>query len=528
MNIRFSDLYFGACLLLSGTSPLLALEPGAVFGDSAEDGHWLASDAIVPASFAKCGHDESGCANLDDCGLGCDNANEACGCGGKGFCGAMHAFDDYTMPKLSIDSVFDSDFSMKSGAELRWRFMDERNRLRPQGPGRSTYDLWRFAPYLELSYKDLFTVHGTGFHADIFGEDLPPVNIDVNRYDMLKYYVDFKVAKDEEFGALRGRVGRDFLLYGKQRLLSPLGWANTYRNFEGIKFYWKKDESTLDGFFMQSVNGPAGGDFRPESFDTADHNRWIAGLYGTKAKAIGNNNLEYYWLWSKEDDAARNRHDGNRHTIGLRLNGGKEVESLRGTNKLAWDFEGAFQFGRDNFDNNVGGAERLDVWAGFFTAELSHTWASLPWSPTIKGLYYYGSGDDDPNDGQINTFFSLYPLGHAYWGLIDNFSGQNLIDYAITGSVKPCDNLTFATTLHIFDKARSQDFVYNIAGAPFGDTVSGELIGQEVDIITTWQVNKDLQIQLGYLIFLYGDAINDTAQARDDASQLYLMTTWLF
>jgi hypothetical protein len=47
----------------------------------------------------------------------------------------------------------------------------------------------------------------------------------------------------------------------------------------------------------------------------------------------------------------------------------------------------------------------------------------------------YGSGDDDPTDGDNNTVSTLYPLGHAYWGIIDNLNGQNLLDYSLQGSL---------------------------------------------------------------------------------------------
>ena len=45
-------------------------------------------------------------------------------------------------------------------------------------------------------------------------------------------------------------------------------------------------------------------------------------------------------------------------------------------------------------------------------------------------------------DTETNTVSILYPLNHAYWGIIDNLSGQNLIDYSVHATVKPTDKLT--------------------------------------------------------------------------------------
>lgn len=54
-----------------------------------------------------------------------------------------------------------------------------------------------------------------------------------------------------------------------------------------------------------------------------------------------------------------------------------------------------------------------------------YTFEGVTWKPGLGGIFYWGSGDSDPTTGDINTFNSLYPLGHAHWGQIDNFSGQN-------------------------------------------------------------------------------------------------------
>ncbi|MDA1018240.1 MAG: alginate export family protein [Planctomycetota bacterium] len=100
------------------------------------------------------------------------------------------------------------------GGQLRFRYMDENNRLRPGGPGRSTYNLWRFTPHLEFKRGDDFTGYVQAIDASIFNHELPITGIDENRSDLLQYYADFKVADGD--GKLRFRVGRQFLKYGSQ------------------------------------------------------------------------------------------------------------------------------------------------------------------------------------------------------------------------------------------------------------------------------------------------------------------------
>src|SRR5690606_13763601 len=113
------------------------------------------------------------------------------------------------------------------------------------------------------------------------------------------------------------------------------------------------------------------------------------------------------------------------------------------------------------------------------------------------------------------------------WGLLDNFNGANLLQYGVQGTIKPHKKLTLLTAWHWFDKANKEDFIYNIAGANLGGPTNNRNIGHELDLIGTYAVNANLQVQMGYSWFWYGDAVDEQAAlARDDAHQAYFMTTW--
>lgn len=136
-----------------------------------------------------------------------------------------------------------------------------------------------------------------------------------------------------------------------------------------------------------------------------------------------------------------------------------------------------------------------------------------------------GSGDDDPANGEINTVYTLYPLAHAYWGLIDNFSGQNLVDYAVKTTVKPVNKVTLAGVFQWFGRATSGDAVYPIGGAPFAATNGDIDIGNELDSVPTIRACETLSVQADYQWFWYGSAISGSPHARPDASQFYVQTT---
>jgi len=419
------------------------------------------------------------------------------------------------LPNLLIMS---SESRLSFGGELRHRFMNEVDRLRPGGPGRSTYDLWRWRNYLDYHGSDMFRLYVEMLDAAIFNEELPDTGIDINRFNIQNAFFDITLPDFSET-PLTFRAGRQELLYGKQRLVSPLDWGNTRRNFEGFKVFRPGRNWNIDLFTTRPVNTATGNgplsrfDSEP---DRADQSRTFSGVYltyhGTK-----DNIVDLYWLWLNEREPRPGFADGSRHTIGGRWVTTHAVgDDCCGPSQI-WttEVEGAYQFGTDN--GQV-------VNAGFATAELTLALPRLPWKPAVKALYYWGSGDSDPNDNNNNTFSVLFPLGHAYWGFIDNLSGQNLQDYSIQASVNPSKRIKILANMHWFDLANRNDVLYNVAGVPLGTRGAGTEIGEEFDLVGNIAISPNLSVQIGQLWFWNGTFINNSLP-RDDASQFYVQTT---
>ena len=143
----------------------------------------------------------------------------------------------------------------------------------------------------------------------------------------------------------------------------------------------------------------------------------------------------------------------------------------------------------------------------------------------MSGLFYYGSGNHDPNGSTNNTFNTLYPLGHAYWGIIDNLSGQNLFDWSLQLNAKPAKKVSLVSAFHWFEKATSNDYLYNVAGAPVGTLGGSRDIGQELDLIAIYKFNPNFNIKAGYSWFWYGDFVGTNIPPRNTATQFYVQTT---
>lgn len=490
------------------------------------------------------------CCDTDVC---CDDVccDGPIGCdGGKmgELSGFGSIFDDFTMDPYTYVIDECSGLKVKAGMQIRHRFHDEDNRLRPAGQNATDYQLWRVRPTVDL-ISDYGQVHFEGIDASQFGEDIPALTIDVNRADVLELWAGVNTYDDLFGGKGQFRYGRQTLLYGDQHLLSPLEWANTRRNFEGFKFVHTGADLNVDAFAMNTLNGGAGSGrgpgFDPVAFDSANEQLWISGVYATYTgyKAA---NVDMYLLYLDEEELGANRAQrsgGFRFTIGTRLNGKIPVKDCCGEVVRTWDWNTEFmhQFGRDDGviraapGAGLVTADALDVNAIGISAYGGLTFNQVAWKPRLGGLFWLGSGTSaaDRAEGQNGTLDTLFPLGHKYWGIIDNFSGENLINYSAQVSVSPTKKLSVFAHYHWFFRQSEDDFIYNIAGVGLGGPAivnNGEsAIGNELDIVATYKFNKNLSVQLGWARFFYDDSVGAVlAQAANDGDFVYLQTQYQF
>lgn len=417
------------------------------------------------------------------------------------------------------------------GGEFRWRFMDEVNRLRPpfNTPGRSVYDLVRWRNYLDLKHSDWVRVYVEMIDAGIYNNDLSTTGIDANHWDLQNAFIDLKIMERDDRPVWL-RVGRQELLFGSQRLISPLDWANTRRNFQGIRLNSPGVNWDLDAWLTNPVNtamvGDGGGigptlgvNYLDYRFDPPNRNITFGGGYATY-KGIKNHIIDSYLLWAYYDGAFPGGAGfpiGNRFTYGHRWAGTFNVDD--GTRSWLTDVEGGYQFG-----NNQG----QSVQAGFVTAGLGHQWKNVLWEPTLWGFYDYATGDGNPNDNVNNTFFQYYGLVHAYMGLIDNLARQNVSDVNWRLQLKPTQKVNLQVAQHFFQLANTNDKLYTVAGQQFSPvTNQGSQIGTELDLLAVYNVNANLSFEMGYFQFWYGDYI-DNVSPRGNAEQFYVQTTFRY
>ena len=392
--------------------------------------------------------------------------------------------------------------TFSTGGQFWSRYMNEHNsRLSPND---NEYTLSRVRAYGDLLVGDHLRFFGEFIWADAFGEDLAPLPIDVNLGDALNLFVEANLF-DYCGKPVYARVGRQELLFGSQRLVSTLDWANTRRTFDGVRVFRTGEKWDLDAFYTAFVP------VNPDGLDQLDDRREFAGAWATYRPQKGHF-VDFFYLYLEDERPVTQqmivRSPTDVHTVGTR-NAGDHCGWL-------WDFWGAVQFGEQDNQNLLAGA---------CTASLGRHWKCAHWSPTAWICYDYASGDPNPNAGQANTFNHLYPFGHYYLGWADQVGRQNIHDINAHLFLYPSNWITLWLQYHHFRLDESRDALYNAGGVAIrrdATGAAGKDVGDEIDVVVNFHLAHNSDLLLGYSHLFGGRFLRDTVGPRD-SSLFYLM-----
>jgi hypothetical protein len=396
---------------------------------------------------------------------------------------------DYLDPIKRIH--FGDNWLLSIGGEERVRAMNE---VDSRLSGRdNNYQLLRTRVYTDLWYKDRFRVYAEFLDAQSYNQHLTPLVIDVDHSDMLNLFGELKLFEIDE-NPVYFRAGRQELLYGSQRLISPLDWANTRRTFQGYKLYYHTEKLDVDAFWVQPVI-PS-----PHQFDSPDDAQQFTGSWVTYRPQKGQTvDLYYLYLDNTRPVATgfRNARGGyNVSTFGSRYAGDYH--------HALWDFEGMYQFG--DWANQ-------ETSAGAFTTGLGYNFADVRLNPTFWIYYDWASGDHNPGLNRHGTFNQLFPFGHYYFGFIDVVGRQNIEDLNLHAYIWPTKWISTGFQYHMFRLESAKDALYNAAGAPIRRDPTGRAgtdVGDEIDYITNFHLSMHQDILVGYSKLYSGAFIRRT------------------
>lgn len=328
----------------------------------------------------------------------------------------------------------------------------------------------QFRAYVEFHYADTTTDGGA----------YRPRPFDDNFGDFLNGFVE----RSTDDGVWTGRVGRQELVYGAERLISVTDWVNSRRTFEGARILYADGPWSVDGFYTSLVP------VIPNELDKADWQQPFYGIYSTYT-AAPNNTLDIYYIGYDNRHPGAITSDFSLHTFGSRL--------FR-TLEEGWMFEteGGVQLGRQS---GLGKDQR----AGFATVGVGRKYADTYWQPQIWGYVDYASGNDGGKD--FTRYNQLFPWGHRYLGFIDAVQRSNIFAPNVQVTAKPQDtNWEFLLWYYYFRAAERGDIVPAITATEL-QSLDAAYLGQELDLIAKYTIGPRSNILAGYSHFWRGDKI---------------------
>jgi len=410
------------------------------------------------------------------------------------------------------------DWLLSVGGEERFRYMNEVDSRLNKAGADNNYDLMRTRVYTDLWYKDVFRVYAEFLSANISNQNLPPAPIDQVRPTMLNLFFDLKVFElDDNPIYIRG--GRQELLYGSERLISPLDWANTQRTFQGVKGFWHTDQLDIDAFWVQPVILNLA-----DYHDGGDGKQNFEGLWTTYRPEKGQVVDLYYLNLDNTNKVAKGEYgdvDGfNVSTFGTRYAGD--------SHNFLWDGEGMFQFG--SWANQVTAAGAATVGGGYHRADV-------PMDPTFWVYFDWAQGDPHPGVGSVHrTFNQLFPFGHYYFGGIDLVGRQNIDDLNFHFYFWPTKWMVAGVQYHILHLDSPKDSLYNSAGAPIlGTTLAGPAkavngeatsVGEELTFYTNFHLSAHQDIWVQYCKLYAGDFLTENGRGSPSLCAVQYSFRW--
>ncbi|MEM9012484.1 MAG: alginate export family protein [Pseudomonadota bacterium] len=387
----------------------------------------------------------------------------------------------------------DGDIFVSFGGEARLRYEITTN----PGFGAGVEDgdgafLHRYALSADLQVGRNFRLYGELASAFAEGQSEGPGPVDENVLEAQNLFVEWR-------GDLRpgldsfARFGRQELNIGSGRLVSIRDGPNVRRTFDGVRLGLAGNDWLVEGFGF-GVRDDEAGVFDDDILDE----ELIWGVYATLDDApLLPGSAEFFYLGFDENDAVfdQGAADETRHTIGTRLYGSQ--------GRWDWNWEAMAQFG--SF-----GDARIFAWT--VASDTGYTFADTPWRPRVALNTNIASGDDDPNDPDLQTFNPLFPRGN-YFSEAAVLGPQNFFNAHVFLTVHPTERLTVTADVNSFFRLDTDDAVYAPAGfviAP-GDGSDARFVGSSVSVSAEYELTRNLLVTGIYTHFEPGSVLEDTS-----------------
>ena len=336
--------------------------------------------------------------------------------------------------------------------------------------------------------------------ADTCGSSRPKPALFQDAIDMNDFFLEGTFASATKH-PVAVRAGRQELLFGQEKLVSPLDWSGTHRTFDGLSVIASTPRTKTTVFVTHPVA------HQPHEIDKAISNVDFFGVNASLRLEPGQL-LETYAFGKYDNNHAYAAEDGA--TMGsLRCRTYGAHYQLDVKSGWSLDTEWALQDGSVSTDS-------IRAFIGSVTG--GHQWAKSPWKPKISLGLDEASGDSNPADGTRGTFDQLFPLSHRYFGHMDLVARQNVKAARVQVETFPRKGLKWETQLHGFRLASNRDALYDATGKVVrrdATGASGGDVAVEIDSIVTFAWKTHHWVGFEVCHWWSGDFISATGSGKD-------------
>ena len=387
----------------------------------------------------------------------------------------------------------------------RWLRMGGEYRDRLEGPiginftgTNDFYLLDRFRLTVAIQPKDWLRFFGEVQDSRIFfNHHIGNVNPYDDSWTLWQAYVQLGSSTSGWVDAL---AGRQVLLFGDERVIGPSNWLNVGRTFDVARIDVHHPGYQVSIFASSVVPGSN------TYLHRALPGNNFYGVYGSFDNIIPRATFEPYVFWRVAPPNPQLPEEvGHGHlnevTIGLHA---------EGTLPAGFDYDA-------EFDGQTGslGVFSIGAWAGYVGG--GKKFSSVATAPRVYLEGNYASGTKNPAGRDWNTFDSLYPSNHDKLGFADQVGRRNLVQFRVGVEENLTKKWRIKQAFEGFWLATSNDNFYDSGGAIAVSAHPGASrhIGNELDLVAEYKMNKGLNFGFGYARLFAGQFLQTITRGHD-------------
>jgi alginate export protein len=334
--------------------------------------------------------------------------------------------------------------------------------------------------------------------------------VDKDKLDLNQAFLDVILPVDQRnTSSVTLRVGRQQLHYGTGRLVSVREVPNVRASFDGIRVIVNTHKWRIDAFAAKPVFTQAG-----YFDDRQDHQQTFWGAFGTGPVLSAPFNLDLSYFGLTRDVGVFNQGIGpeTRHTVGARIwRGGIPFVLGEG-----WDYdvEYALQFGTFGPASTFfppGFLSKGNIRAWTVSTQTGYTFQDVKLQPRMAVNTGITSGDKDPRDPTLQTFFTPYPNGR-FFGAIQQNGPLNVQGFRPSVTIQLPRRASFTADSYFFWRQSTNDALYDVPGFPLrpGNFSRGRYIGTQPGVEFFWPITEHATVDLNWAYFATGQFLHDT------------------